>query len=105
MNPTANGTTCPHAGQNRPADPPRMIVLGFYDGPTAGVVQFGERGPVFRFTMPDEDEQLSSHADTRVYHFQPLPPDALDRMSAVISPHITPTWPDWFPTTSCRRCS
>lgn len=97
MTPTANGATYPHDGPNRLAFPPRMVILGYYDGPTDGVIQFGEHGPVFQFTMPDEERQLGSRAGTREYHLRPLPADALDRLAAVISPYHAPSWPTWFP--------
>lgn len=97
MNPTANGASRPHDGLNRVSTPPRVIVLGFYDGPTDGVIQFGDHGPVFRFEMPEQDDQLARHAGSREYHFCPLPPDALDRVTAVISAYVPPTEPVWFP--------
>jgi hypothetical protein len=97
MIPTANGTMHPHQGPNRPATPPRIIVLGFYDGPTEGVIQFGDRGPVFQFTMPDEDRQLASQSDQREYAFQPLPPDALDRLAVTLARYLPPSWPVWIP--------
>src|SRR5262245_33875602 len=94
---TENGAASPHVGVNRLPTPPRMIVLGFYDGPTDGVIQLGDGGPVFRFTMPDEEAQLTRHTAAREYHLLPLPSGALDRLAAAIAPHPAPTWPVWIP--------
>jgi hypothetical protein len=77
--------------------PTRAIILGYYDGPTNGAIQFGDRGPVFRFAMPNEDEQLASNQSARTYDLSPLPANALDRIVDAIHPHITPAWPHWFP--------
>ncbi len=93
MNPSKNGETVANAFGN----PTRLIVLGFYDGPTDGVIQFGDRGRVFRFRLTDEERQLSTPSPTREYNFYSLPMDALNRIVEAISPNIAPTWPVWFP--------
>lgn len=93
MNPTANGT---HTSPDTLGRPTRMILLGYYDGPTAGVIQFGAGGPVFHFAMPDEDEQLGRQSFPRDYTFHPLPADALDRLEAVLAEHLTPVRPAWY---------
>jgi hypothetical protein len=82
-----------------------MMTLGYYDGTTAGVIQFrGAAGPVYHFVMPDEDEQLCRPFGTpREFAFAPLPADALDRLEVALSPYIPARWPNWgvswqFPT-------
>lgn len=75
--------------------PVRMILLGYYDGPTSGVLQFRD-GAVYRFTMPDEDEQLCRQSFPRDYAFHPLPADALDRLEAVLAEHAVPQRPVWY---------
>jgi hypothetical protein len=108
VNPTGNGPAVPHQGPNHLAVAPRILVFGYYDGPTDGVIQLGESGPVFRFTMPDEEGQLSRGGRVREFHLAPLPADALDRLAAVLAPHLTPQWPVWvpiwrFPTPDTQR--
>jgi hypothetical protein len=93
-----NGTAGLHPGENQFAAPPHVLVLGYYDGPTEGVIQFGDGGPVFQFEMIDDDHV----AGTRSYTFDPLPADALDRITAVVAPHIEPSWPVWFPVWKFR---
>jgi hypothetical protein len=93
MNPTTNGV---HA-TNPLGEPTRAIVFGYYDGPTEGVIQFGERGPVFRFTMPNEDDQLASENKTREYWLHPMPKDTLERITEVLVPYMPSHWPIWSP--------
>lgn len=95
MNPTTNGS---HAEPNPFGTPTRMILLGYYDGPTEGVMQFGLGGPAYRFVMPDEEEQLSRRSFPREYAFHPMPADALDRLEAVLAEHLTPERPAWYVT-------
>lgn len=94
MNPITNGAPSP-APENPFGAPTRMILLGYYDGPTEGVIQFGN-GSVYRFVMPDEEDQLCRHWFPRDYEFHPLPPDALDRLEAVLAEHLTPQRPAWY---------
>lgn len=91
MNPIENGS-----GLFGP--PTRMILLGWYDGPTDGVIQFGgPGGPVYRFIMPDEETQLCRPWDApREYTFAPLPQDALDRLEAALARHLTVKRPVWY---------
>jgi len=94
-----NSTNGVHPTNNTPGGfgiPTRMIVLGYYDGPTYGVFQFGEGGPVYRFEMPDEDTQLSRQSFPRDYALQALPVDALDRLEAALAAHLIPTRPAWY---------
>lgn len=91
-----NGTAGPREGANQLAAQPRVLILGFYDGPTDGVIQFGDGGPVFAFEMPDLDGQLASHAAERVYTLAPLPADSVDRLSNLLAPYSEPAWPSWY---------
>jgi hypothetical protein len=93
MNHSSNGTR----EANPLGNPTRMIVLGFYDGPTEGVIQFGDGGSVYHFKQEGEEVPAAGEIDTRRYCFHPLPADALDRITAAIEPHIAPSWPFWFP--------
>jgi hypothetical protein len=72
-----------------------MILLGYYDGPTEGIIQF-ENGLVFRFVMPDEENQLARQWFPREYNFHPMPADALDRLEGVLAEHLTPDHPAWY---------
>jgi hypothetical protein len=106
MDPGENGVH----GSGPLGRPTRMILLGYYDGATDGLIQFnGPTGPVYRFVMPDEDEQLSRPFGTpREYTFSPLPADAMDRLEAGLSPFMTPERPVWgvnwqFPTPGDER--
>jgi hypothetical protein len=85
-------------GVNDPSPITRVIALDWYDGPTGGVLQVGDAGPVYRFIMLDE-RQLESDDDTdlRVYGLYPLPADALTRLTDAIAPYMAPRWPVWFP--------
>lgn len=92
MNPTTNGAP---TRTNPFGMPTRVIVFGYYDGPTDGVIQFAS-GDVYRFVMLDEEEQLSRQSFPRDYMFHLLPPDALDRLEAVLGEQLTPQRPSWY---------
>lgn len=90
--------------------PTRMIVLGYYDGETAGVMQFGgDGGPVYRFEMPNEEGQLSRRGwPPREFAFSPMPGDALDRLEEALGRHLNPQRPEWgvnwqFPTPEAEQ--
>ncbi len=104
MNPIANGNAGLHDGANRQSVPPRIIALGFYDGPTNGAIRFAD-GTEFRFDLTDESDLGS---EGRTFSFAPLPAGSFDRLAATISAHIPPQWPTWvpiwrFPTTEIQR--
>lgn len=89
MNTTANGVHDP-----RPAS--RVLILGYYDGATDGVIELGP-GSVYRFELADEIHLVVGH-DERTYTLRPLPPHALDRIVAIIAPfHREQYWPAWAP--------
>jgi hypothetical protein len=72
----------------------RAIVLGWYDGPTEGLVRCGACHRVYRFKMldwVDEDRGI------RVYSLAPLPSDSMDLLVEALSPYRTPSWPMWAP--------
>jgi hypothetical protein len=72
-----------------------MIVFGYYDGATHGVLE-ADTGDVYRFDLQGE-EYNPDGLDRRTYHFHPLPSDALDRLAAAIGPYMPPNWPGWYP--------
>lgn len=104
MEPTGNGSDGLYEGPNRLTAPAQVIALGFYDGPTDGLIRFAN-GTVFRFDLAEEP---GWQGDLRSFSFAPLPAWAFDRMTAAISEHLTPTWPIWcpvwrFPTSEIQR--
>ena len=92
MNANANGVYT----RNSLGSPSRVIALGYYDGPTEGAIEFAD-GDVYRFSMPDEDNQLASQSTVRRYELSPLAPDAIDRIATTLAPFCRPAWPFWFP--------
>ncbi|HLW67503.1 MAG TPA: hypothetical protein VKS79_19465 [Gemmataceae bacterium] len=86
-------------GVNDPSPVSRVIALGYYDGPTEGILQFGDAGPVFRFELLEQSESAESdELDVRVYGLYPLAQDSLMRLVAALAPYKQPTWPIWCPT-------
>src|SRR5690242_14601655 len=72
----------------------RAIVLGWYDGPTEGLVRCGACGRNYQFELlqsVDEDRGI------RLYSLAPIPADTLDRLVDVLLPYMTPSWPMWTP--------
>lgn len=81
-------------GLNDPSPVSRLLLTGFYDGATDGVMQLGDGGPVYLFNLADTPVDQD---DERHYLLRTLPHDALDRLTAVIGEHIEPKWPTWVP--------
>jgi hypothetical protein len=72
----------------------RVIALGWYDGPTEGLVRCGACGRTYRFDLLDSvDEDLG----IRLYSIAPVPADTMDRLVDVLSAFMTPSWPMWAP--------
>jgi hypothetical protein len=72
----------------------RAIVLGWYDGPTEGLVRCGVCHRVYRFEMLDS---VDEDRGIRVYNLAPLPADSMDLLVEALSPYATPSWPMWAP--------
>jgi hypothetical protein len=92
-----NGTGTVRVGSNSPAIVSRVIMLGYYDGATEGVVEFGPIRESYWFQWVDAESPTPATLRRRTYTLRPLPADALERLTAVLSPYITPKWPAWFP--------
>jgi hypothetical protein len=87
-----------HEGLNDPSPIHRVIALDWHDGPTGGVLQLGEAGPVFRFQMFDQRIGVGpDDMDLRVYGLYPLPNDALNRITDSLASYHSPHWPVWWP--------
>lgn len=82
-------------GLNDPSPVSRVIVFGYYDGATDGVMELAD-GLVYRFDLADETHNPEG-CDERQFDLRPLPPGSLDRLAAIIGEHITPAWPVWAP--------
>jgi len=89
MNPMTNGTHALSAVT-------RVLILGYYDGATNGVLQFGQEGPVYRFDWIDEARNADGY-DVRTYELRPLPGDALEQLVAILKPYHQADWPMWCP--------
>jgi hypothetical protein len=101
---TTNGAADIRAGLNDPAPVSRVLILGYYDGATDGVLELG--GRAYRFAMADEG-RLPDGPGGRAFELRPLPPGSLDRIAAALTPYHAPGWPVWaplwdFPTADAR---
>ena len=83
-------------GRNNPSPVSRVLILGYYDGATDGVLQLGDGGPVFRFDWTDEVRNPDG-CDARSYTLRPLDAGALDRLTAILADYHEPKWPAWLP--------
>jgi len=73
----------------------RILALGFYDGPTSGVLQCRACAQVYKYDMLDWDEDHN----IRIFRLALLPADALDRCVKILAPNGPPRWPVWVPMT------
>jgi len=72
----------------------RAIVLGWYDGPTEGLVRCGACKRIFRFVALDS---VDEDRGIRIYSLAPMPADSFERLIDALSPFMTPSWPMWVP--------
>jgi hypothetical protein len=72
----------------------RAIVLGWYDGPTEGLVRCGACGRNHRFELLDS---VDEDRGVRLYSLAPVPADTMDRLVEALAPFMTPSWPMWAP--------
>jgi hypothetical protein len=82
----------PAALAGAPSPFPKILALGFYDGPTAGVLQCG-CGAAYRFDMLDWDGEHR----VRVFRLAALPRGSLDQCAAAFAQSEPPRWPVWVP--------
>jgi hypothetical protein len=100
---------CLRAGNDYPSPITRILALGYYDGPTEGVLQVGDQGRIYRFTLIEEFPGGGEEGtDLRLFGLSPLPPGALGELTTILSPYAEPKWPVWvplwrFPSDSIRR--
>ena len=87
---------CLHEGTNFPSPFTRVLALGYYDGPTNGLAQCGEDGPVYKFDLLDELYNPEG-LDLRAFALAPAPRNSLAELITAYSPHLSPQWPLWVP--------
>lgn len=71
----------------------RLVAVGFYDGPTEGLIECGTCGTVFSFRKLDWDDQQ----DIRVFSLSPVANVDLDDLADAPA-GSTPKWPCWVLT-------
>jgi hypothetical protein len=71
----------------------KMIALGFYDGPTSGIVECESCFAAYKFTMIDWDNRQ----EIRVFSLASLPAQSLEEVVGILSPYELPHWPMWVP--------
>jgi hypothetical protein len=72
----------------------RAIVLGWYDGPTEGLVRCGTCGRSHRFELLDS---VDEDRGVRLYRLAPVPADTMDRLDDALARFMAPSWPMWVP--------
>src|SRR5712691_7359586 len=89
---------CQDPASLSPATSPftRIIALGFYDGPTSGVLQCETCARVYRFDILDWDDDH----EVRVFRLAVLPSQSLDECVAIFAQTDAPRWPVWVPERS-----
>ena|SRR5215467_3760964 len=85
-----------HEGKNYRSPFTKVLALGYYDGPTNGLLQSGEAGPVYKFDVVD-DLWISNGEDVRVFTLAPVPSNSLTELTNLYSQFLVPHWPFWVP--------
>ncbi len=84
-----------HEGANFPSPFTRVLALGYYDGPTEGLIQDGQDGSVYQFRMLAWDDETQ---DLRIFGLVRLPATALEDSVQAYARHQVPRWPVWVPS-------
>ena len=66
-----------------------IIILDYYDGPTAGLMKCELCNRVYKFTMVDWDDRQ----EVRIHALAPISPDAYERIEKMKSEHDPKWWP------------
>ncbi len=81
-------------GVGIPSPVREVLALGYYDGPTDGVLRCADRR-VYRFELLTWDPETQ---DLRVFALSPLPVAAWDQLIALCTCGGVPRWPVWVPS-------
>ncbi len=87
---------CPDLPGHSLSEPHRVIAVGFYDGPTRGILQCGVCAAEYLFDMIDCNE-TDDGEDTRIFSLAPLPLGSFEEVVAVCPKEKGPFWPVWAP--------
>ncbi len=82
-------------GLNDPSPVSRVVILDYYDGALAGVMELGG-GTAFRFDCTAETHNPDG-CDERQYALRPLPAGSFPRLVVALTEHLQPGWPVWAP--------
>jgi hypothetical protein len=85
-----------HEGSNYPSPFTKLLGLGYYDGPTNGLLLEGQDGRVYKFDLLDELYN-SEGIDLRIFSLAALPSEAFDQLVDALCRYKTPHWPVWVP--------
>src|SRR6266487_451287 len=87
-----------HEGTDYRSPFTKVLALGYYDGPTNGVLQCGDGGQVYKFDLIEGPFSTEEGLwDMRVFALAPLPGSALARLAEGYSSFWAPRWPLWVP--------
>jgi hypothetical protein len=85
-------------GADYPSPVTRVLALGYYDGPTNGVLQCGDGGSVYKFDLIEGPFSIEDGLwDMRVFVAAPLPGGVLAQLAEAYSRFWAPRWPVWVP--------
>jgi hypothetical protein len=92
----------------------RMVVLGYYDGPTDGIIQCANCSEEYRFDLLDADWDAATEVP-RIFSLTPMPPGSLEQLAAECqsedrapdwSRQPCHVWPHWdYPSPAEREAA
>lgn len=83
-------------GSNYPAPFTRILGLDYCDGPTAGILECGESGVVFKFDLVEEVSN-GDEREARIFKLAPLSGAGLVQLASALGQFMSPHWPTWVP--------
>ena len=74
----------------------KLVVLGYYDGPTAGLLQCEVCSTAYRFEMLDIDPDWDEGLDVRIFSLSQLSPGSFEELIEICENFFgIPDWPIW----------
>jgi hypothetical protein len=83
-------------GSHYPSPFSKVLGLGYYDGPTNGLLECTPGGQVFKFDLLDNQGDPEG-LDLRVFGLAQLPSTALTQLAEAYARFWSPRWPVWVP--------
>ena len=82
-------------GINQPSPIRRVIAWDWHDGLVEGLLQVGDSGPTFKFSLLEESSDATEN-ELKVYGLYAMPSESFSQVTELLSAYSRPNWPVWW---------